>query len=351
MSNNVLITGGAGFIGLNFSKYYVDKYSKDKIIILDKFTYSSNRSYIKKVTKDKKNVHLLKGDICNKKLIFKILNKYNINKIINFAAETHVDNSIEDPKPFIDTNIYGTFNLLNCARLYWLKSKINNQHFHQISTDEVYGSLLKNQNKFKENSRFNPSSPYSSSKASSDLIALSFFKTYKMNITISNTSNNFGPFIHKEKLIPKIILSILNNKKIPIYGNGKQIREWIYVLDHVRGIEKILLKGKYGESYNLSSNFNITNIKLTKIICELMNKKINKNKKFIKKFPKALLAYNNQSEKLITFVADRKGHDFKYGLNIQKSIKSLNFKPKSEFKKNINLTIDWFLNNEKFWNV
>ena len=201
---------GVRSASIDFDDY---EYVKDKIIILDKFTYSSNRYYIQKVIKNKKNVYLLKGDICNKKLISKILNKYNINKIINFAAETHVDNSIEDPKPFIDTNIYGAFNLLNCARLHWLKSKINNHHFHQISTDEVYGSLLKNQNKFKENSRFNPSSPYSSSKASSDLIALSFFKTYKMNITISNTSNNFGPFIHKEKLIPKIILSILNNKK------------------------------------------------------------------------------------------------------------------------------------------
>ncbi len=351
MPNKILIAGGAGFIGINFCIYWSQKYKKDKLVIFDKLTYSSNKKYLNYLIKENKNIVFIKGDITNSKKIYETLKKYKINKVINFAAETHVDNSINNPKIFIDTNIIGTFNLLNNSYIYWSQKGIKKNHFHQISTDEVYGSLIKKQKKFKESSKYNPSSPYSASKASADMLALSFYKTFQMNITISNTSNNFGPFINKEKLIPKIILSILNNKKIPIYGNGKQIREWIFVLDHIRGIEKILLNGEYGQSYNLSSNYNITNINLTKMICNIMNKKIYNNKVLKNKYPKAILASLNNSEKLISFVSDRLGHDYKYGLNTNKSQNKLGFIANSNFKKNISYTIDWFLNNKKFWNV
>ncbi len=351
MKNNILVAGGAGFIGINFVEYWSQNYKNDNIIVFDNLTYSSNKIFLSELIKKNKNIKFEKGNILNKNKVITLLKKYKINKIINFAAETHVDNSILDPKIFINTNILGTFVLLDSARKVWEKSKFKNTHFHQISTDEVYGSLKKNQKKFKEESKFNPSSPYSASKASSDLLVISFYKTYQMNVTISNTSNNFGPFINQEKLIPKIILNIINNKKIPIYGNGNQIREWIFVLDHIKGIEKILLKGKFGESYNLSSSYNISNIKLVKLICKIINSKFQNNNKYIKQYPRAILASKKNSEKLITFVDDRPGHDYKYGLNITKSKNKINFVPKSNFKKDISFTIDWFLNNKKYWNV
>jgi dTDP-glucose 4,6-dehydratase len=353
MQNNILVTGGAGFIGFNFVNYWHKNYKKDKIIIVDKLTYSSNKLSLNNLLKRNKNnkkLFFIKADISNEKKITLILQKYKINKIINFAAETHVDNSISDPKIFIQSNIIGTFNLLNCSMKYWNENNIKRTHFHHISTDEVYGALKKFEKKFTEKSKYNPSSPYSASKASSDLIVMSYFKTYKMNVTISNTSNNFGPYINKEKLIPKIIINILNNKKIPIYGKGLQIREWIYVEDHVKGIEKIIKKGKFGESYNLGSKFNINNLDLTKIICKILDKKFELNKNLIIKFPKANYAQKKKSLKLITFVNDRLGHDYKYALNTTKSEKKLGFVSKTEIRKNLDKTIDWFLDNKQYWN-
>ena len=353
MPNNILVTGGAGFIGFNFVNYWHKNYKKDKIIIVDKLTYSSNKvplDNLLKKNRNNKKLFFINVDISNERKITQILQKYKINKIINFAAETHVDNSISNPKIFIQSNIIGTFNLLNCSMKFWESHKIKNNHFHHISTDEVYGSLKKFEKKFTEKSRYNPSSPYSASKASSDLIVMSYFKTYNMNVTISNTSNNFGPFINKEKLIPKIIINILNNQRIPIYGNGSQIREWIYVEDHIKGIEKIIKKGKFGESYNLGSKFNITNLELTKIICKILDKKFYINKSLINKFPRAIQAKNNNSLKLISFVSDRLGHDYKYSLNTTKSEKKLGFISKTDIKKNLEKTIDWFLSNNQYWN-
>ena len=353
MANNILVTGGAGFIGFNFVKYWHQNYKNDTIIIADKLTYSSNKfslNFFLKQNRNNKKLIFKRVDISDEKKIKQIIKKYKVNKIINFAAETHVDNSISDPKIFIQSNVMGTFNLLNCSMRYWNDNNIKNNHFHHISTDEVYGALKKFEKKFTEKSKYNPSSPYSASKASSDLIVMSYFKTYKMNLTISNTSNNFGPYINKEKLIPKIIINILNNEKIPIYGDGSQIREWIYVYDHIKGIEKIIKKGKFGESYNLGSKFNITNLELTKMICKILDKKFEVNKDLIIKFPKAHYVQNKNSLKLISFVNDRLGHDYKYALDTSKSEKKLGFVSKTDIRKNLDKTIDWFLDNKRYWN-
>ena len=345
----ILITGGAGFIGINFVNYWSNKYKNHKLVILDKITYSSNEKYLNKFVRLNKKIVFIKGDICNTKLVNKIFEKYKINILVNFAAETHVDHSIKNPKKFIKSNIHGTFNLLECARKYWNKNLIVKNHFHHISTDEIFGSLNIKGKPFSEKSPYDPSSPYSASKLASDMIVNSYFKTYGMNTTISNTSNNFGPFIDKSKLIPKIITNILLNKKIPIYGNGKQIRDWIYVDDHIKGIEKILIKGKYGESYNLGSDNQISNLELAKIICIKIDQ-IFKNKPLLrKKYPKALFAKNLQSSSLIEFVEDRKGHDFRYAINFSKAKKHLNYNPKSKFNDTIEKTIKWFIENDKYW--
>ncbi len=347
---NILLTGGAGFIGINFLIYWSNKYKKDQIIVLDKLTYSANLKKIKKLTKSNSKIIFIKGDICNDQIIKKILNKYKINYIINFAAETHVDNSIKNPNSFIYTNIFGTFNLIENAKSYWDKTKILKNHFHQISTDEVYGSLLEHQRPFLESAPFNPSSPYSSSKASADLLLKSYFKTYKSNITISNTSNNFGPYINIEKLIPKTIVNILNNLKIPIYGNGKQVREWIHVNDHILGIEKILSKGKFGESYNLGSNHRIKNIDLVNKICKIVDNFFRVDRNLKKIYPKAKKSIAGKSTDLIKFVEDRKGHDYRYSLNINKAKKVLFYKYSKDFDNKLKSTIEWFIYNKNEWN-
>ena len=345
----ILVTGGAGFIGINFVDYWSKKYKNHKLIILDKITYSSNEKYLKKLIKLKKKIVFIRGDICNTKLVNKILNKHKINIIINFAAETHVDHSIKYPKKFIKSNIQGTFNLLECARKFWDKNYLFKNHFHHISTDEIFGSLNTKGKPFSEKSPHDPSSPYSASKLASDMIVNSYFKTYGMNTTISNTSNNFGPFIDKSKLMPKIITNILLNKKIPIYGSGKQVRDWIYVEDHIDGIEKIILKGKPGESYNLGSNNQVSNLDLTKRICKKIDRFFKNNSFLKKKYPKALFAINSKSSSLIKFVQDRKGHDFRYAINYSKAKKHLNYNPKSSFDLQIEKTIKWFIENEKYW--
>ena len=348
---NILLTGGAGFIGINFLLHWSAKYQNDKIIVLDKITYSANLNKIREIVKFNKNVFFIKGDILDNNLIKKILNKYKINLIINFAAETHVDNSISGPKDFINTNIIGTFNLLENARIYWNKKKFLKTHFHQISTDEVFGSLNKKQKPFNENSAFNPSSPYSSSKASADLIVKSYYKTFKLNTTISNTTNNFGPYIHIEKLIPKTIVNILKNKNIPVFGKGNQIREWVYVEDHVLGIEKIISKGKFGESYNLGSEFRIQNLKLVNKICKNIDIMFKKDNNLKKLYPKAKKSHLGKSKTLIKFIEDRKGHDFKYSLDIKKAKKHLSYKFSKDFDYKLQKTIEWFVYNKNEWNV
>ncbi len=322
-----IVTGGNGFIGSNLIKFLLDK--NFLVINIDKNKYS-NGSYLLKDKKGK-NYKFFNLDINNSK-IFNILKKYKPDVIFNLAAETHVDRSIENPKDFIHSNIYGVFNILEQLRKYKKKNKKNIRLVH-ISTDEVYGDLKKNESSSEKNA-YKPSSPYSASKASADHLIKSYVRTYKLDSVISNCCNNFGPGQYPEKLIPTLIFNILNNNPLPIYGKGKNSREWIYVNDHCSAIFRIYKKGKRGESYNIGTNNNITNLNLTKILLKVIKNKKIKIGKRVK----------------IKFVKDRPGHDLRYALNSKKIRNTLKWKPKKNFKLGLEETFDWYLENYKFFN-
>ena len=324
--HRVLVTGGLGFIGSNLIKLLIKQ--KYNVINIDKISYSSNFYNTKEFKKNKK-YKFIKCDIQNKKKILQILNKYKPLGIFNLAAETHVDRSIDGPQNFIYSNILGVFNLLESFKKYYKKNK--NIKLIHISTDEVFGDVLKGRSK--ETNSYNPSSPYAASKASSDHLVSSYIRTYKIPAIITNCSNNYGPKQHPEKLIPKLIYNILNNRKLPIYGKGKNSREWIYVSDHCEALLKIYKKGKIGQFYNIGSSQNLTNLEVTKKLLNVAKSKI-KLSKNVK----------------IKFVTDRPGHDLRYALNSTKLIKTLNWKPKTSFKKGLELTFMWYLKNIKYFN-
>ena len=326
---NYLITGGCGFIGSHFIKQQI---ADNLIVNFDKLTYSANPENLKPVT-NHQNYQFIQGDILDSDLIFKILEQYQIDYLINFAAETHVDNSIANPDDFIMTNIVGTYRLLQSANKYYqnlYQSKQKNFRFLHVSTDEVFGSLNLDDQPFNENSRYQPNSPYSASKASSDHLVRAWWKTYKLPTIITNCSNNFGANQHQEKFIPTVIKSCLINQKIPIYGSGKNIRDWIYVEDHCRGINLALKNGQIGEIYFFGGNYEITNLDLAKKICIILDQ--------LK--PKA----DGTSYQLqINFVKDRAGHDFRYAISNKKSFKHLGFKVFDNFEDNLLKTINSYL--------
>ena len=322
----IIVTGGYGFIGSNLVKYFLKK--NYFVINIDKLSYSSNRYNLIDVSK-KKNYIFIKSDIGNKKKILKVLRKYKPSIIFNLAAETHVDRSIDGPKAFIDNNINSTFNLLEALRFYNKFSHKKIKLIH-ISTDEVYGDILNKKLWADEKFQYQPSSPYSASKASSDHLVKAYNRTYNLPAIISNCSNNYGPNQNPEKLIPKIIFNILNNLPIPIYGKGVNSREWLHVEDHCRALEILSIKGKIGENYNIGSNVNLSNINLIKIIMKMMKKKC-KNKA------------------IIHFVKDRPGHDLRYAINSTKIRNTLNWKPKINLTNGLLKTIDWYLQNKDYF--
>lgn len=307
----LLVTGGAGFIGSHFIKYILKKYENYKIINLDKLTYCANLKNLKEVEANP-NYSFIQGDITDSALVDDLTKKSDY--IINFAAETHVDNSIKNPENFVKTNVYGTYVLLEAAK------NNNIEKFLQISTDEVYGSI--EVGKFSENSPLAPNSPYSASKASADMLARSYFKTYNLPILITRCSNNYGENQYIEKLIPHFINNLMNNKKIPLYSDGSNVRDWIYVLDHVRALDIVLHEDKIGDIYNIGANEEKTNLEITKIILKQMAKSFD----------------------MIEFVEDRKGHDKRYAIDNSK-IKSLGWKPEKSFNDGIFQTINWYVNN------
>lgn len=315
----MLVTGSAGFIGSCFVRLMLKRYPKLNIFSLDKLTYAGNLKNLEDLSNSDHH-HFFKGDILDITLVTDILKKYNIDTIVHFAAESHVDNSIVNPKLFVETNVTGTFNLLECARQFWLNEKKWDEYqcrFHHISTDEVYGSLNLNEPAFTETTPYAPNSPYSASKAASDHLVRAYFHTYGLPITISNCSNNYGPNQHSEKFIPTIIRSCIERKPIPIYGNGLNIRDWLHVEDHCDAINMILQKGKVGECYNIGGNNELTNIEVVKIICKIMDNHVPKNSPY---------------EKLITYVKDRQGHDKRYAINNNKIIDQLGWRPQKDLK-------------------
>ena len=333
MSNykkNILITGGAGFIGSHLLIQLVKKYSNYRIINLDSLTYASNLKNLIEI-ENESNYIFEQIDVRDKRSINEILIKYEIDNIIHLAAESHVDNSIENPLEFAETNVIGTLNLLESARNYWNNDFLNKCFYH-VSTDEVFGSLGM-KGSFLESTPYDPRSPYSASKASSDHFVRAYHHTYKMPIIISNCSNNYGPHQFTEKLIPLMIKKIINNQSLPIYGNGKNIRDWLYVKDHIEAIDLIFHNGKKGETYNIGGNNELNNIDIiSKLILEL---------------DKALSRPEGYSKKLISFVTDRKGHDFRYSIDSSKLKNELGWIPKTPFDEGLQLTIDWFLKSFK----
>ena len=325
----ILVTGGAGFIGSAVIRNII-KNTKDRIINIDKLTYASNLESLKDITSSEKYM-FKKVDICNEKDLVEIFGEYKPDAVMHLAAESHVDRSIDDPKEFIKTNIFGTFNLLEVSRHYWktldkkLKSKFR---FHHISTDEVFGDLQKDDKKFTEETAYKPSSPYSASKASSDHLVRSWNRTYELPIIITNCSNNYGPYQHNEKLIPLMISNALNEKKLPVYGNGEQIRDWLYVEDHAEALYCVLKNGEIGQTYNIGGNNQVKNIEVVKEICSVLDT--------------LKPRLNNKSySDLISFVEDRPGHDIRYAMNISKIQEELNWKPKESFKTGLKKTIIW----------
>ncbi len=336
MSNRtVLITGGAGFIGSNFIPYFMSKYPKYKVLNLDKLTYAGNLENLSEV-QNSSSYTFIEGDICDMELVAKIFEDHNVTDVIHFAAESHVDNSITDPEAFIRTNIHGTFTLLNAARKKWQdgpgqnKSEYSDSTFQHISTDEVYGSLG-SEGYFSETTSYAPNSPYSASKASSDMIVRSYFHTYGFNAVITNCSNNYGPKQHNEKLIPTIIKNAVNRSDIPVYGDGKNVRDWLYVTDHCDAICAVFDKGRFGETYCIGGECEKQNIEIVNTICEILEElapiKDGKYKDHIK------------------FVKDRPGHDMRYAVDITKIKDELGWSPSENLKSGLLKTVDWYLKN------
>jgi len=331
---NILVTGGAGFIGSNFLNLFVPRYPEHNFINFDKLTYAANLLNLKS-TKNLSNYTFEQGDIANYDRVIEIFEKYNPDIVVHFAAESHVDRSILGPSEFVQTNIIGTFNLLEVCRKNWSDSLKRNKLFHHVSTDEVYGSLsLNNTNLFTEITPYAPHSPYSASKASSDHLVRAYYHTYGIPIKITNCSNNYGPYQFPEKLIPLMILNALNNKPLPVYGKGENIRDWLYVEDHCEAIWTVIQKGNIGETYNIGGNNEWKNIDIVNKICDILSVELKKNPLPFKK--------------LITFVKDRLGHDLRYAIDSTKIKSELHWQPRETFETGLKKTIKWYLSNQKW---
>ncbi len=333
MDHKILITGGAGFIGSHLTRLFVNKYPGYKIVNLDKLTYAGNLENLTDI-EHASNYTFIKGDIEDAALLKDIFQKYQFTGVLHCAAESHVDRSITDPLAFVKTNVFGTVILLQAAKDLW-KDDYSGKLFYHISTDEVYGSLGE-EGFFTEETAYDPRSPYSASKASSDHFVSAYHHTYNLPVIISNCSNNYGPYHFPEKLIPLCINNIINSKPLPIYGKGENVRDWLFVEDHVRAIDTIFHNGKPGETYNIGGHNEWKNIDIIKELCRQMDEKLGREK--------------GTSEKLITFVKDRAGHDLRYAIDATKLKKELGWQPSLQFEEGLSKTIDWYLNNSDWLN-
>ena len=347
--SKLLVTGAAGFIGANFIHYWHSANPDDTLVALDCLTYAGNRN----------NLHgalgadwftFVEGSITDQALVETLLREHAIDTLVHFAAESHVDRSITGPDAFIDTNIVGTHTLLKAAKACWLESDLTrNNLFHHVSTDEVYGTLSANDPAFSETTPYAPNSPYAASKAASDHLVRAYHHTFGLRVTTSNCSNNYGPFQFPEKLLPLCMLNILSGKALPIYGDGSQLRDWLFVDDHNRGIERVIKAGRAGETYNIGGHNEWRNLDVVTLLCELFDARFAADPTLAVRFPDSPCAVGQSAKSLITFVTDRPGHDTRYAIDASKISEELGFVPAETFDSGLAKTVDWYLHNEQWW--
>ncbi len=349
MPSSLLVTGAAGFIGANFVHYWRRQHPQDVIVAYDALTYAGNRANLATL-EGSAGFHFVHADICDQATVLATLREHEVDTVVHFAAESHVDRSITGPDAFIETNVVGTHSLLKAAREYWLGGDAAKPHrFHHVSTDEVYGSLAADAPGFFEEQKYEPNSPYSASKAASDHLVRAYHHTYGLQVTTSNCSNNYGPYHFPEKLIPLCLTNILRGLPLPVYGDGSNIRDWLYVEDHCRGIESVLLAGRVGETYNIGGNNEWTNLDIVHLLCEQLDSRFVASPELAERFPDAPGAGGGSARDLITFVEDRAGHDWRYAIDATKISEELGYAPAETFETGLAKTLDWYLDNETWW--
>jgi len=349
MARSLLVTGAAGFIGANFVHYWMRQYPDDRVVAYDALTYAGNRANLESLEANG-NFSFVHADICDYDRVLLSLQSHGVDTVVHFAAESHVDRSITGPDAFIETNIVGTHTLLKAAREHWLSGNTAPAHrFHHVSTDEVYGSLDRDAPGFHEEQKYEPNSPYSASKAASDHLVRAYHHTYGLNVTTSNCSNNYGPYHFPEKLIPLCLTNILRGRALPVYGDGSNIRDWLYVEDHCRGIELVLLQGEVGDTYNIGGNNEWNNLDIVQLLCDQMDARFAADPALAGRFPDAPGARGASARELITFVEDRAGHDWRYAIDASKITRQLGYEPRESFETGLQRTLDWYLANEEWW--
>ena len=348
--SRLLVTGGAGFIGANFVQYWLARYPGHRVVVLDALTYAGNVASLEAVASHP-GFHLVHGDIRDQDLVEDLLRDEAVDTIVHFAAESHVDRSIHGPDAFIDTNVTGTHSLLKAASEVWLDAEVPRvaHRFHHVSTDEVYGSLEPGDPPFTEQTPYAPNSPYSASKAASDHLVRAYHHTYGLQVTTSNCSNNYGPYQFPEKLIPLVLINALHGRTLPVYGDGLNVRDWLYVDDHARAIDLCLRNGRAGEVYNIGGNNEWTNIDIVRRICRLIDEAFAQDASLTERFGDAPAARGEPSENLIAFVRDRPGHDRRYAIDARYSSEALGYGPVESFETGIRKTLAWYLDNEPWW--
>ena len=346
---NLLVTGGAGFIGANFVHHWLERHPGERLVVLDALTYAGNLANLESV-KERRELRFVRGDIRDQTLIESLLREEGVDTIVHFAAESHVDRSIHGPDAFIETNVQGTHAMLKAARKVWLQERAVPAHrFHHVSTDEVYGSLGPDDPGFHEHTAYAPNSPYSASKAASDHLVRAYHHTYGLAVTTSNCSNNYGPFHFPEKLIPLTIVNLLHGKELPIYGDGRNVRDWLHVSDHCRGLELILEKGRPGEVYNIGGGVESENLALVETLCRVADAAFHGRKDLLSRFPDCPAARGRKTESLIRFVKDRPGHDRRYAIDCGKIERELGYRARVTLEAGLRDTLDWYLSNEWWW--
>jgi dTDP-glucose 4,6-dehydratase len=347
--SRLLVTGGAGFIGANFVHYWLAAHPGDRLVVLDALTYAGNLANLEPV-KERAELKFVQGNICDTPVVERLLREEGIDTIVHFAAESHVDRSIHGPDAFIETNVQGTHSMLKAARKVWLEEKTVATHrFHHVSTDEVYGSLGATDPAFHERTPYSPNSPYSASKAASDHLVRAYHHTYGLQVTTSNCSNNYGPFHFPEKLIPLMIVNLLHGRALPIYGDGRNVRDWLHVSDHCRGIDLILTKGRPGEVYNIGGGAESENLKLVETLCAVADEAFSSRQELRSRFSLCPAASSGKSSSLVQFVKDRPGHDRRYAIDCSKIESELGYRAGVALAAGLRSTFEWYVENEWWW--